>query len=280
MAADDDKVWVTGLDDRFPSSEDVGLTVPRTGDREPPGGDGKKPRLLDPGLLLAVLVGVLVGGGLWFAFMRPEAGPEPVRYVVEKGDTLWHIARFHGVQVTDLQAWNQLADDQLQVGQILLIYPPDQGAGVSATTRTGRSVKLSGGRISTTPSAATGGSLRMPDAKPCLPGPEEVHLGEDGVEFAASSGLSYAQTKAAMDGFLPTLERCLPPEGASGTTSLELTVGCSGRVAEVRVVDGGGLPADMLSCVRDTLRYVEFPAHDMPDGFTFAYPLHFELGPD
>jgi hypothetical protein len=26
-------------------------------------------------------------------------------------------------------------------------------------------------------------------------------------------------------------------------------------------------------CVTDTLRFAEFPAHDLPDGFSFDYPL-------
>lgn len=266
---DDDKVWVTGLEDRFPDKADI--AVPRAPTDPEPG----PRRRFDPGLLGAVLVGAVVGAGVWFALFRPEPGPEPVRYVVEKGDTLWHIARFHGVGVDELQAWNGLSGDGLEVGQVLLIYPPGEGEGVAVQTRGGRKVKVSGGRIVADPSDAIGGPLRMPAAQPCLPGPDHATLGEDGPEFAASAGLSYAQTRDAMSAFLPTLGRCVPEGGVSGTAQLELTVGCSGRVAEVRLVDGGGLPGDMLSCVRDSLRYVPFPAHDMPDGFTFAYPVTF-----
>lgn len=266
---DDDKVWVTGLEDRFPEKADI--AVPRGPVDEEPG----PRRGVDLGLLGAVLVGAVVGAGLWVAFLRPEPGPEPVRYVVEKGDTLWHIARFHGVGVDEIQAWNGLAGDGLEVGQVLLIYPPGAGEAVAAQTRGGRKVKVSGGRIVADPSDATGGPLRMPPAQPCLPGPDQATLGEDGPEFAASAGLSYAQTRDAMSAFLPHLGRCVPEGGVTGTAQLELTVGCSGRVAEVRLVDGGGLPGEMLSCVRDTLGYVPFPAHDMPDGFTFAYPVTF-----
>lgn len=274
MPDDDDKVWVTGLDERFPETGDIG--VPKADLAGQPSGPPR--RGPDRGLLLAMLVGVVVGVAVWFALLRPEPGPEPVRYVVEKGDTLWHIARFHGVGVDDIQAWNELQGDALEVGQVLLIYPPGTGEAVETHTRGGRKVKVSGGRMSTDPSDATGGALRMPAAMPCLPGPDQATLGEDGPEFAASAGLSYTQTRDAMAGFLPELGRCVPEGGAEGTVQLELTVGCSGRVAEVRVVDGGGLPGDMLSCVRDTLRYVAFPAHDMPDGFTFSYPMTFDAG--
>lgn len=279
MADNDDKVWVTGLEDRFPQDHDIEITESITPVRsgQTPGGGGRQRKGPDLGFLLAVFVGVFVGVGVWFAFLRPPAEPDPVRYVVEKGDTLWHIARFHGVQVAEIETWNGLSDDSIEVGQILLIYPPGAGDAIEATDRRGRTGKVSGGRIETTPSAASGRELRMPDAKPCLAGPDEATLGENGLEFAASAGLSYTETKAAMDVFLPRLGRCVPEEGASGTASLELTVGCSGRVAEVRMLDSGGLPADMVSCVRETLRYAEFPAHDIPDGFTFAYPLTFDF---
>jgi hypothetical protein len=38
------------------------------------------------------------------------------------------------------------------------------------------------------------------------------------------------------------------------------------------------MDADLVACVKDTLRYTGFPAHDMPDGFSFGYPMRFEAG--
>jgi hypothetical protein len=57
----------------------------------------------------------------------------------------------------------------------------------------------------------------------------------------------------------------------------DITVGCGGRVAAVRVLDDGGLPAEMVSCVQDTLRFAPFPPHDQPDGYTFGFPLRFSF---
>jgi hypothetical protein len=30
----------------------------------------------------------------------------------------------------------------------------------------------------------------------------------------------------------------------------------------------------VAACLRDTLRYAPFPAHDMPDGYTFGYRVN------
>jgi hypothetical protein len=92
--------------------------------------------------------------------------------------------------------------------------------------------------------------------------------------FAASVGLSRGAVKASMDAFLPGLSRCLTPgELAEGTLDLEITVACTGRVATVAVNDDDGLPPALVSCLTEGLRHVDFPPHDMPDGYTFGYPM-------
>jgi membrane-bound lytic murein transglycosylase D len=52
-------------------------------------------------------------------------GNEPTRqveYTVQPGDTLWHVARHHGVTVRDLARWNELSTaDILRPGQTLII---------------------------------------------------------------------------------------------------------------------------------------------------------------
>lgn len=53
-----------------------------------------------------------------------QTSSEPF-YRVRPGDNLTAIARRFGVRVSDLVAWNQLADpDRLSVGQILMVTPP------------------------------------------------------------------------------------------------------------------------------------------------------------
>ena len=46
------------------------------------------------------------------------------RYVVQQGDTLFSLARRYGVTVEDIQQANNLADDDIYVGQQLIIPAP------------------------------------------------------------------------------------------------------------------------------------------------------------
>ena len=80
-----------------------------------------------------------------------------------------------------------------------------------------------------------------------------------------------------MDAFLPTVQRCIEGDWPEGTVQLSITVACTGRVARVVVADGGGLPDSLTRCIADTVRYAAFPAHDLPDGETFTYPMRFSL---
>jgi len=50
--------------------------------------------------------------------------PEVVTYVVQKGDTLYSIARKYNVTVEDLAAWNNIKNPRLiYTGQVLIIKP-------------------------------------------------------------------------------------------------------------------------------------------------------------
>jgi hypothetical protein len=93
--------------------------------------------------------------------------------------------------------------------------------------------------------------------------------------MVSSVGLSQGQIKGVMDGFLGNLGVCVEGDWPVGEARLEVTVACTGRVASVEVADRGGLSASLLTCVSERLRYVSFPAHDLPDGERFAYPLRF-----
>lgn len=57
-----------------------------------------------------------------------QTGPEPIRHVVEQGETAYSIARLYGVSVTALASWNGL-DRNLSVrnGQQLLIPVTEEG---------------------------------------------------------------------------------------------------------------------------------------------------------
>ena len=221
--------------------------------------------------------------GLWLSgcsLLMPETEPEPqpVLHTVVRGDTLSKLARRHDTTVEQIQAWNGLSTDQIDVGQSLVVgylgpaapeaVPPKSTSSASRRKRRRTSTKQ--------PAAATPAveGLSLPPEQACLSGPELVDGGDDPA-FAGNEGLSRTQVRTAMNAFLPTLQRCITGDWPSGTLSLSITVACTGRVAQVRVQDDGGLDASLVTCVSDTLRYAPFPAHDLPDGETFGYPMVF-----
>lgn len=65
---------------------------------------------------------------LAFAFAASAAVAQPTdTYLVRQGDTLFGIARAHGVSVELLRQWNHLSDDRIHAGQRLIVSepPPD-----------------------------------------------------------------------------------------------------------------------------------------------------------
>lgn len=215
--------------------------------------------------LALVLGGAVVGGGVAVTALigRPA---EPTRYTVVRGDTLSLIARAHGVTVAELKGWNQLEGDLIEIGQVLLIWPTAAGSAPSP----GRSG----------PRPDRGGTpdrprLELPPPKPCLAGP---HLdGTADEAMAASEGLSHEQVSAAMNGFLPNVLPCLDGVDPAPAEALRLAirVGCDGRVASIDVADAGDWSSEPARCVVDLLRYAPFPAHGLPDGDRFEFPLRY-----
>ncbi len=116
--------------------------------------------------------------------------------------------------------------------------------------------------------------LPMPAPKKCLAGPSDVAEGA-GPTMAGSAGLSEPDIRATMSRFVPKALGCV--SGAAtfdGTVETEITVGCDGRVTAVSIEHNNGVPQAVAACLRDTLRYAPFPAHDMPDGYTFGYRVN------
>ena len=269
---DADRVWVYGLDgpeqvDRHKASGQV---------PEPP---SRPRRLIDPVLLLAICVGAAIGVVVWATWLRPGPGPEPITHTVAAGETLTKIARRYQVEVAQLVEWNHLPDDRLDIGQLLLVYPPGDATPAEATpkprgSRGGR--KVQGGTVT---AGGEAGALSMPAPQACLELDEAALEGGDDLGMLAAEGLSLAQTRAAMDAFLPRLGSCLEgAAGPGGTVTFEVRVGCDGRVAAIGIADEGGVDPLVVGCVKERLRYAAFPAHDMPDGFDFVYPMQIELG--
>lgn len=117
---------------------------------------------------------------------------------------------------------------------------------------------------------AESGKLSPPTPKPCLDPPTGEDLPEQGM--TGSRGLSQGEVRAAMSSVVSHALPCFA-DGDSGTVVLEVTAGCDGRVSDIAISDAGGYPTDVTGCVVETLRNAAFPAHDLPGGFSFTYPV-------
>ena len=208
-----------------------------------------------------LFVFLCVGGCAQF-FSDPS-----IEYTVKRGDTLGRIAKAHDVTVAELRAWNGISGDLIEVDQVLMIRTEAPAPSVASAKKT-RPTK----RRKQRKSAQTTG-LKRPPKKRCLAGPSLDSLSDDVPDIQSSMGLNYEQIQAPMAQFLPKLGRCFDGAWPEARVHFELTAGCDGRVSKVVVLDGGGVAASELECMRTTLSFVGFPAHDMPDGMTFQYPV-------
>lgn len=186
---------------------------------------------------------------------------EPERvHVVVRGDTLTRIANHHGVTVQELMTWNGLTSDRIEVGQSLILKGSQAPVAAPDVPKP-------------QPAKRKRVTKRRPKAKPCVQGPSLDDLDNDEVDIRGSQGLEYQQLRTAMGSFPSLVGDCFEGPWPSATVMTSIVVGCSGVVQHVKVLDGGGLEEGVLNCMSETLRLVEFPAHDMPDGFTFQYPI-------
>ena len=187
---------------------------------------------------------------LWACVAEPEPVVDPRPQVtVVAGDTLGAIAKAHGVTVDALRAANGIDGDRIEVGQVLRIPLPTEAPAVKASRRASKQ-----------------------SAKACLPPPAGVD-GEAGM--AASEGLSEAQVAQALDAASASLAACAPP-GRSGRVELVVVVACDGTVASVDAPGAPEADRDVVACFAERLRAAPFPAHDLPDGERFVYPLSWE----
>lgn len=196
--------------------------------------------------------------------------PEPevlITYEVKRGDTLFLIAKAYGVSVDDLKRWNKLDSDLIEIAQQLDIQA-GEAAPVTTQQKKKRPASRRPSKKQDTP------SLSMPKAKPCLSGPSlEDEVAEDG--YSGSVGLSTSGIKTALNAFLPNLNSCFAkaPSVPQEELVLDFRVGCDGQVQSLEVSSPGDWNAEMADCVTSTLRYTPFPAHALPDGDTFLYPI-------
>jgi len=110
-----------------------------------------------------IIAALLVGGCGWF-----EDEPA-VTYTVVRGDTLTKISKAYGVSVADLQKWNGLSGDQIEVGQVLAIESGGEPTQIARLKprKPGKTVRKKTS------------SRKMPKPKPCLKGPSLDDLDVD-----------------------------------------------------------------------------------------------------
>ena len=78
--------------------------------------------------------------------------------------------------------------------------------------------------------------------------------------------------------FFPQLSNCMPDVWPTASIEIDFNVGCNGLVEYVRIVKDDGLDFTIQDCIEDAFQYAEFPAHDLPDGMDFSYPIEFAPG--
>ena len=170
-----------------------------------------------------------------------EAGndpAEPIRHIVEPGETAYSIARLYDVSVTSLASWNGLDRDlTVRVGQQLLI-PVSTAAGPRIASAAPVTAPGQGSVTPTPPSASkplpepvkvakipdspnlaadrtpvgASGKLLLPVQGDVLRGYSKGSRGNEGIDIAASAGTA---VKAAEDG-----EVALTSESVGDTTIL------------------------------------------------------------
>ena len=117
----------------------------------------------------------------------------------------------------------------------------------------------------------------LPKAKRCLGGPDMGALSDE-QGMMTNTGLSSQQINKSMNKFFPQLTNCMPEVWPTASIEIDFNVGCNGLVSYVRIVKDDGLDFTIQDCIEDAFQYAEFPAHDLPDGMDFSYPIEFAPG--
>ncbi|RKP43773.1 peptidoglycan DD-metalloendopeptidase family protein [Pararobbsia silviterrae] len=108
---------------------------------------------------IKVLRGIACVSALAIVGLLAACGSAPVGpgyYRVERGDTLSHIAERNHTSVAALSRWNNLSDpNNIDVGQVLRVAPPEGGAPVRTAGVDSGSASAPPPRASTRPAPAT-----------------------------------------------------------------------------------------------------------------------------
>lgn len=247
--------------------------------------------------LIAILA-VLVAAAA--ALMIPVGATDPPTVTVARGDTLGKIAKANGVSLADLRSWNGIDGDLIQVGQVLKLGESGPGeplwqlladrfAGAPEPEPEVVADAPAGPKRKRARKAPQGGApppeyveeeptswppLKPPAPKECLDPFAGVDGGGDHA-FGRSEGLSGKQVKVGVSAFQQQTLRCADGhDSIAGGMTLELTIGCDGRVLKAEVIDDA-IPADgFADCVAQVMTFASFPAHAR-DEVTVQVPLSY-----
>lgn len=218
-------------------------------------------------VIAALLLVGLAGSIIWWA----EERRAEATYSVVQGDTLWKIAEAHGVTVDALRSWNSLRGDHIEVGQVLRV-----GSGtVAVTTEPKKKPGKTRKRAPEQPTELGNWKvLSKPAAEPCL----ELDTDPAEGDMVASAGLSMSAVRSSLRSIVGEALRCEADEGATtASITFSILVGCDGVVDSVDIEDRSDSSKRYAACVADVLEYADFPAHDMPKGMRFTYPVNVEF---
>ena len=144
------------------------------------------------------------GGGSGGAGTPKASIAQPGKSVrVQKGDTIYALARIHSITPADLIAWNNLSNPStIYPGQSIRLYPPGAGAGRAPTTvvtapRGTGSTAATRAPAATTPPVRSSISWRWPADGAVVGRFVAGETTKQGVDIAGTSGQA---VKAAADG--------------------------------------------------------------------------------
>ena len=222
--------------------------------------------------IFALLALVLLVSGAVFTVYNYNLNSQKMVHTVVKGESLSKIAKQYSVTVEDLKQWNGLTSDMIEVDQTLVV-----GTKVKDQPQVAKKKAKKDEVPQLHKMGMKSGSRSLPKAKKCLGGPDMDSLeGERGMR--TNKGLSSNQISQSMNNFFPQLSDCMPDEWPTASIEIDFNVGCNGRVDYVRIIKDDDLDFGIQGCIEESFKYAEFPAHDLPDGMDFTYPIEFQPG--
>ncbi|MBI3144272.1 MAG: peptidoglycan DD-metalloendopeptidase family protein [Pseudogulbenkiania sp.] len=92
--------------------------------------------------------------------LKPATGTDAKTHVVQPGENLFRISLNNGLKYQDVAAWNKLPDNQIKVGQVLRLTPPDAAAETPASVPPAKPAAAVGTSPETAPAGNGQGAIK------------------------------------------------------------------------------------------------------------------------